>query len=284
MRTVLELLTLSADYLEGKDVPSARLNAETLLADVLACKRLELYLRYDQPLKESEVDRYREYIARRGKYEPTPYILGSMEFYGVELEIDRSALIPRQETEILVEAILDSRKGGGEFRAAEIGVGSGAVSLAAAANLPEARIVGYEKSEAALALAKRNAERLELADRVEFRHADVFDDDFFAGERFDLVFSNPPYVSEKEYQTLQPEILKFEPPEAVTDFADGFAFYRRIAEVAKAALDEGGALFFEVGDGKADEAARLMTEAGYRDVERIKDYIDVERVVKGARI
>ncbi|MBD3408959.1 MAG: peptide chain release factor N(5)-glutamine methyltransferase [Ignavibacteriales bacterium] len=284
MRTVLELLTLSADYLEGKDVPSARLNAETLLADVLACKRLELYLRYDQPLKESEVDRYREYIARRGKYEPTPYILGSMEFYGVELEIDRSALIPRQETEILVEAILDSRKGGGEFRAAEIGVGSGAVSLAAAANLPEARIVGYEKSEAALALAKRNAERLELADRVEFRHADVFDDDFFAGERFDLVFSNPPYVSENEYKTLQPEILKFEPPEAVTDFADGFAFYRRIAEVAKDALVEGGALFFEVGDGKADEAARLMTEAGYRDVERIKDYIDVERVVKGARI
>jgi release factor glutamine methyltransferase len=283
MRTVLELLTLSADYLESKGVPSARLNAETLLAATLDCKRLELYLRYDQPLKESEVDRYREYIARRGKYEPTPYILGTMEFYGVEVAIDRSSLIPRQETEILVEAILDSRKNGGEFRAAEIGVGSGAVSLALATNLPEARIVGYEKSEAALALAKRNAERLELADRVEFRKADALADGFLEGERFDLVFSNPPYVSEQEYKTLQPEILKFEPPEAVTDFADGFSFYRRIVAVAKDALVEGGAIFFEVGDGKADEVARLTSEAGYRDVEKIKDYIDVERVVKGEK-
>lgn len=282
--TVLEGINLSTDYLEKKGIESPRLNAELLLASVLKCKRLELYLAFDKPLKKEEVDQYREYLKRRGNFEPLQYITGEVEFYGFPFIVNSSVLIPRPETETLIETLTNIFEKDAELDVLDIGTGSGILAISIAKLFPKSHIIATDISQAAIDVASKNAELNSVNDRVEFINNDILSglDEFL--NRFDLVVSNPPYVSVEEYKELQPEILKFEPRQAITDDADGLTFYRMISELAATKLlKKGGALYFEVGKGQWKDVSDILSNQGFLDVTFQKDLIDVERVVYGVK-
>ncbi|NOX66994.1 MAG: peptide chain release factor N(5)-glutamine methyltransferase [Chlorobi bacterium] len=284
MLTVLESINLSTDYLEKKGIDSARTNAELLLASILKCKRLDLYMSFNRPLSDAEKIKYREYISRRGTFEPLQYIVGDVEFYGITLKVNKSVLIPRQETEILIEEIINAVNHEDEIKILDIGSGSGNIALALAKNLPNAEVIGIDVSEEAVELAKRNAELTDLSTQVKFSKLDIFDFDISeAKDKFDIIVSNPPYVSDEEYQTLQKEIIEYEPSLAVTDSADGFKFYEHITNISKTLLKDGGKLFYEIGKGQAEKVISILEQNGFSDIKVKKDYAEIERVVSGVR-
>lgn len=282
MLTVLESINLSTDYLENKGIESARTNAELLLASILKCKRLDLYMSFNRPLSEKEKVIYRDYIARRGKYEPLQYIVGDVEFYGITIKVNKSVLIPRQETEILIEEIVNSVNHDDKIKILDIGIGSGNIALALAKNLPNADVVGIDISDDAIKLAKHNAELLELTSRVKFSKLDIFDfDESRVKEQYDIIVSNPPYVSDEEYKTLQKEIVDHEPSIAVTDNSDGYKFYEHITKISKKLLKEEGSLFYEIGHGQAEKIVKIFEQNGYSEIKVKNDYADIDRVVSG---
>jgi len=274
--TVRELLGPTREYLEGKGVRSPRLDAEYLLAHVLGIKRLELYLDHDRPLEAAEVDLLRELVRRRGRREPLAYVLGSWSFYGLELRCDPRALVPRPETEILVECCLTLLAGVEAPRIVDVGTGTGAIALALAARLPEAGVTAIDISPGALALAAENAAANALDDRVEFLEGDLLAP--VAGRRFDLVVSNPPYVADGD--EVDPEVADFEPAAlAVYAGGDGRAILERLATGATDVLCPGGHLAVELGDGQAPWFAERLTGLGYEAAEVTRDLRGVERVV-----
>ncbi len=283
MLTVLNALKLATEYFDKKEIQSARINAELLLAHLLNCKRLDLYLRFDQPLGENEVEQYRQLIARRGKYEPVQYIIGSTEFYGLQFEVNPSVLIPRPETEILVETVINNYKYSDKIKILDIGCGSGNIAVALAKNLPDAEITTIDVSEEALKIAQANAIRNE-AGNIKFQLADINSDQLFQNNKFNVLVSNPPYVSGQEFNSLQKEITMYEPRNAVTDDEDGLRFYKRISEFANQYLVDGGSLFYEIGAGQSDDVKSLMIGNGFTSIQIIKDYQKIDRVIYGAKI
>lgn len=283
MLTVLNALKLATEYFDKKEIQSARINAELLLAHLLNCKRLDLYLRFDQPLGENEVEQYRQLIARRGKYEPVQYIIGSTEFYGLQFEVNPSVLIPRPETEILVETVINNYKYSDKIKILDIGCGSGNIAVALAKNLPDAEITTIDVSEEALKIAQANAIRNE-AGNIKFQLADINSDRLFPNNKFNVLVSNPPYVSGQEFNSLQKEITMYEPRNAVTDDEDGLRFYKRISEFANQYLVDGGSLFYEIGAGQSDDVKSLMLGNGFTSIQIIKDYQKIDRVIYGAKI
>ena len=276
MSTVRELLGRSREYLERNGVPSPKLDAEYLLAHVLAVPRLELYLDHDRPLEPAEVDSLRELVRRRGQREPLAYVLGSWSFYGLELHCDARALVPRPETEVLVERCLALLGGAAEPSVVDVGTGTGAIALALAARLPAARVTAVDLSSGALALAAENAALNDLADRVELLQGDLLAP--VAGHRFDLVASNPPYVAEGE--TVDPEVARFEPALAVFAEHAGRAIHERLAEAAPRALNPGGHLVVEVAEGQAPWLAEHLAGLGYTAIAVTCDLRGIERVVE----
>jgi release factor glutamine methyltransferase len=274
--TVRELLGRSREYLERNGVPSPKLDAEYLLAHVLAVPRLELYLDHDRPLEPAEVDSLRELVRRRGQREPLAYVLGSWSFYGLELHCDARALVPRPETEVLVERCLALLGGAAEPSVVDVGTGTGAIALALAARLPAARVTAVDLSSGALALAAENAALNGLADRVELLQGDLLAP--VAGHRFDLVASNPPYVAEGE--TVDPEVARFEPALAVYAQHAGRAIHERLAEAAPRALNPGGHLVVEVAEGQAPWLAEHLAGLGYTAIAVTCDLRGIERVVE----
>ena len=276
MSTVRELLGPTREYLESKGVRSPRLDAEYLLAHVLGIKRLELYLDHDRPLEPAEVGLLRELVRRRGRREPLAYVLGSWSFYGLELRCDARALVPRPETEILVERCLALVANLDAPSVVDVGTGTGAIALALAARLPEASVTAIDISPGALALAAENAAANALEDRVELLEGDLLAP--VAGRRFGLVVSNPPYVAAGD--EVDPEVAGYEPAAlAVYAGDDGRAILDRLAADAPAALSPGGHLAVELGDGQAPWFAERLTGLGYGDVEITRDLRGVERVV-----
>jgi release factor glutamine methyltransferase len=273
--TVRELLGPTREYLEQKGVPSPRLDAEHLLAHVLAIPRLELYLDHDRPLEPAEVDRLRELVRRRGLREPLAYVLGSWNFYGLELRCDARALVPRPETEVLVERCLALLAGTDAPAIADVGTGSGAIALALAAALPGASVTAIDVSPDALALAAENAAANGLAHRVELLEGDLLAP--VAGRQFDLVAANPPYVAAGA--AVDPEVAEYEPALAVYAERGGHAIHERLATGAQAALHPGGHLVVEVGEGQAPRLAEQLAGLGYTAVEVTRDLRGVERVV-----
>jgi release factor glutamine methyltransferase len=273
--TIRELLGPAREYLEGKGVPSPKLDAEYLLAHVLGVPRLELYLDHDRELEPGEVDSLRELVRRRGKREPLAYVLGSWSFYGLELHCDARALVPRPETEILVERCLGLLADVEAPSIVDVGTGTGAIALALAARLPNASVTAIDLSADALALAGENAALNGLEERVELLEGDLLAP--IAGRRFDLVASNPPYVAEGE--TVDPEVSGYEP--AVAVFADdaGRAILERLAADAAGALRPGGWFVVEVGEGQAPWLAEHLAGLGYGAVEVTRDLRGIERVV-----
>lgn len=281
MLTVLEAINLSSGYLKKKGIESPRFNAEMLLAHTLNLKRLSLYLSFDKPLSEDEISRYREFIKRRASFEPLQYILGSVEFFGLRFKINPSALIPRPETEILVETIIELNRG----RPAEIldiGTGSGNIAVSLAKNLPQSNVSGIDISQPALDLAEENR-KINSVENVKFMYTDILNRDLKAlnENHFDIIVSNPPYISTKEFPLLAPELKVYEPKNALTDFSDGLKFFREISAKAGRLLKPGGMIFFEMGKGGYKEIKNILAKNGFTKIEIKNDLQNIERVIYG---
>jgi len=280
MLTVLESLKLSAEYLEKKNIEAPRINAELLLAHVLKCKRLDLYLSFERPLSDEEKNAYRELLKRRGMYEPLQYITGMVEFFGLNIKVNPSVLIPRPETELLVEEVINSSDKEASLNILDIGTGSGSIVVALAKNLSKSQITGVDISEEALSVAKENAVLNEVSTNISFIKKDILND-FIFNEKFDVVVSNPPYVSGVDFEELRPELRLHEPRISLTDQSDGYTFYRKISATAHNYLKTGGKIFFEIGMGQSAVIKKLLEDNGFNQIEIIKDYAKIDRVIKG---
>lgn len=281
--TVLRTMLWSADYLKTKGVDSARLDAEYLLAHVLGIGRLEMYLQHERPLTTRELDDFRPLLKRRAKREPLQYVLGRQSFRTLELEVGPGVLIPRPETEQLVEAVLVRMRalptGNAPAVGLDLGTGSGAIALALLSEGPFDRFVGTDVSAAALAMAARNRDSLGMRERLELRPGGLFEP-VAAGERFVAIVSNPPYVAEGDRGGLAPEIVDWEPQEALFGGSDGLAVIRSIVAGAGGHLRPGGLLALEVGLGQARDVAALVQARGdFEDVKILKDLAGKERIV-----
>ena len=277
--TVLKVLRWTADYFREKGIDGGRLDAEVLLADTLKLDRVGLYLQFDRPLSADELAAYRQRVARRAQREPLQYILGATEFWSLPLQVTPEVLIPRADTEVLVEEAL--KKVTGAAGILDVGTGSGAVAIALAHELPEARIEAVDISPAALALAEENARRIGVAERMRFRRADLYQ---LQGGPYDLVVANPPYIPEAEMAELMPEVRDHEPHLALRGGdADGLAAYRALAAAVPGLLVPDGWLLVEVGIGQAEAVRRLFAEAGLDDCYTRADYAGIPRVVGGRK-
>jgi release factor glutamine methyltransferase len=282
MLTVLESITLSTDYLTNKGIESPRINAELLLAHILKCKRLNLYLSFEKPLTEEEIIKYRELLRRRSKFEPLQYIIGNVEFYGIDFKINPSVLVPRQETEILIENIIKQYAQYDALKILDIGTGSGNIAISLAKNLDNSFITAVDISDDALKTAIENAMLNSVNDRTEFIKLDILKDELNRND-FDIVVSNPPYISIEEFNTLRPELKEYEPKVALTDYNSGFSFYETISAKSNFLLKSGGRLFFEVGKGQLSHVLEIMNNNHFKNVTVQKDYLNIERVVSGEK-
>lgn len=282
MLTVLEAVKLSTDYLQKKGIESPRLNAELLLAHLIDCKRLDLYLLFDRPLKENEVILYRELLKKRGSFVPLQYLVGSVEFYGLEFNIDASVLIPRPETELLVEAVIEENKNA-NLKILDVGTGSGIIAIALAKSLEQPELFAIDISETALENAEKNAIKNLVADRIKFLQLDVRSDLALLNAPFDLIVSNPPYISIDEFPKLHTELRVFEPAIALTDYADGLSFYRSIAANAAGLLKKNGKIYFEVGKDQSYFVKNIMEENGFINIKIKKDFQEIDRVISGEK-
>lgn len=284
--TPLALARAAADWLEGRGVGDARLDAELLLADALGLKRLDLYLQHDRPLVADEVDRFREMVRRRGRREPLQYIIGRVQFREIELRVDARALIPRPETEVLVGAVLDAsraREDGVFRRALDIGTGTGAIALSLLAEGAAAAVVATDTSSAALEVAGENAAALGLVDRLDLREGTLYSP-LRQSERFDAIVSNPPYVAVAERAQLAPEVVDWEPASALFAGTRGLDVIEALVDGAPARLTAGGLLALEVGRDQAEEVAALMRATdGLGGVRVLEDLAGRPRIVMADR-
>ena len=281
MITVLEVIKLSTEYLQKKGVESPRANAEILLAEILKCKRLELYLAFDKPLAENEVQIYREAIRKRGLRIPLQYIVGNVEFYGLNLTVNENVLIPRPETELLVEKIIKDSDKSTDLKILDVGVGSGNISLSLSKNLPNSKVLAIDISKSALDVAHQNAEINLLQDRIEFRIFDIMNGDLNSLGKFDLIVSNPPYVSENDFESLEPELKNHEPKIALTDNSDGMSFYKHIIEVSDQLLNKPGKIYFELGMDQSTQVQKFFEQNNFNSIQVIKDYSGIDRIICG---
>ncbi len=312
--TVLEAIQKSTEFLAKKGAESPRLQTELLLAHLLKLPRMKLYLNFERALTPAETDGLREFIKRRGQREPLQHIIGSTSFCGFEIAVNRHALVPRPETEMLAELGWEflSSRGRESAHSSEqndqrrlmsaatvldFGTGTGCIAIALAAKCPSAKVVAMDVSPDALALAKENAARNNVTGQIQFLQGDGFAALQNVGQasclsssekkkletggtpvlHFDLIISNPPYIPSAEIATLQPEVRDFEPHAALDGGADGLDFYRKLAVEAKPLLKPDGKIMLEFGDGQA-EAIRKIFEAEKWIVEAVReDYSQRER-------
>jgi len=283
--TILETLRWTTAYLQEKGISEPRASAEVLLAHALGISRLDLYLRYDQPLSPEELANFKALVVRRRAGEPTAYITGHKEFWSLDFKVTPAVLIPRPETETLVQAVLEvlTKNLKTENWGLEVGVGSGAVVIALARELPEMSWVALDLSRAALEVARDNARQHQMAPRLHLVQADLLSA-LRPKARFALLVANLPYVPDPVWQQLPGEIKEFEPQEALRGGEDGLALIRPLARQAHQHLEPGGWLALEVAEGQAQEVKALLEETGaYDRVETVRDYWGIERVVRARR-
>ena len=276
MRQLGEVLRLSAGYLSEHGSPTPRLDAELLIGHALGLPRLDLYTNFDRPLDERELAACRALLERRGRREPVAYILGRWGFHGLDLAVDGRVLVPRPETEVLVERCLALLDGLQAPRFADVGTGSGAIALAVKAARPDASVTATDVSADALAVARANAAALGL--EVELVEADLL-----AGVegRFAVVASNPPYIGEGEMAALEPEVAEYEPRLATVAGPAGTEVLERLVAAAPGALEPGGSLVVECGAGQAAAVRGLMAAAGAAETSAEPDLAGIDRVVAG---
>ncbi len=272
--TTLKLLTWTQGYFAQKGVDAPRLTAEVLLAHALGCDRVRLYLDFDKPLGEAELAAYRELVRRRAEREPTAYLVGAKEFYGRRFQVDARVLVPRPETELVLEAALAALPA--EGRALDLCTGSGALGVSLALERPGAQVIATDLSAEALEVARDNAARLGAAG-LTFLAGDLYDP-VAPGQPFDVIVSNPPYVPRGELDTLPPEVRR-EPRLALDGGEDGLAISRRIAAGAPSRLRPGGALVLEMHESHLDALPAICLECGFARAEARRDLAGLPRLV-----
>lgn len=278
--TIARVLRWAAEDFGKRNNPSPRLDAELLLASALATDRVKLVIESERALEPGELALYRSLIERRRRGEPVAYILGRREFFGLELRVDRRALVPRPDTETLVEVALDRTRARSLYgRALDLCTGSGCVAIAFAKARPTWRVTGTDVSTDALSLAWENARRLGVAPSLATLAGDLFAP--VSGARFELVVANPPYIPSADIATLDVDVREFEPRGALDGGPDGLDLVRRVVRQAPDHLAPGGLLAVEVGHDQAERAAALFEQSGFSAIERRRDYGGYERVVSG---
>jgi release factor glutamine methyltransferase len=275
MITVLEVIKRTTEFLAGKGIEGARLNAEHLIGHGLGLKRMQLYLQFERPLTELELEAIRPLVRRRGQHEPLQYIMGEVEFSGLKLKVDRRALIPRPETEYLLELVVQ-RLTAPPVAILDLGTGSGAIALALAKHYASSQVLAVDNSTEALALAAENAHATGLTERVEFLPSDWFAG-INRGQRFDLIVANPPYLSEQEVAEARPEVKIFEPVKALTPGGDGLSALNKIMAEAPTLLSPGGLLALETGITQHATLRALADRAGYARSESLPDLTGRDR-------
>jgi len=278
---VLDVLRLATAFLAERGVDNARLDAEVLLADCLGLDRVGVYLHFDRPLGAAERARYRELIRRRGGRVPLQHIRGRQEFFSREFRVDPRVLIPRADTETVVEELLSVAPRQARPRILDVGSGSGAIAVTVALELAAAEVFAGDVSPDAVVVGQENARRHGVEERIDFRCGDLFAP--FAGERFDLVVCNPPYVPSGEIGGLAPEVRDHEPRQALDGGADGLDFYRRLSASVAGALSEGGSCVLEIGAGQREPVERLFAAAGFVESVVRRDLAGIERVLTVTR-
>lgn len=281
--TVHDILNESTNVLEALEITSARLDAEVLLAFYLGCERLDFFKNPEMVLDEQRIAGYRDLIARRLRWEPVAYITGRKEFWTFSLEVSRDVLIPRPDTEIVVEEALDicRRINASKIKILDIGTGSGAIALALAKEIPNSKITATDISAPALALARKNAHSLKLDNKIDFQQEDLFG----AVEGFfDIIVSNPPYISEDEYEELPAGVKDYEPRIALWAGKNGLEVYEKLIGKAPGYLKKNGWLLLEIGAKQEQSVRGLMDESGFYDsIAMRRDYAGFPRVVRARR-
>ncbi len=276
--TVLEVLQASTDYFKKRNVESARLNAEHLLAHALGCKRIELYLEFDRALTEQELAPLRDLVRQRGEGRPLQHLLGTTEFCGLTFICDKRALVPRPETEELVELLVSrcsESNGTTDLNILDVGTGSGVIALSLAAKLPKARVQGIDVSEEALTLARENADRLGLSDRVNFQKGNLLEN---VQDHFDLIAANLPYVGQNERDALSREVLH-DPEVALFGGEQGYELIEKLINQAADRLVRQGLVALEIGASQRDAVVSAFTQKKYKDIEAKTDYSGTPRFV-----
>ena len=283
--TIAQLLTWTTDFFRERGIENPRLDAEVLLGAVLGKDRMYLYVHFDEPLEPAELAVFRSHVKERAGHVPLAYVLGTREFMGLDFRVTRDTLIPRPDTELLVQCAVDflrarTAEGRDDLTLADIGTGTGAIALSVLHYTEGTRADAVDISPAAAEVARENAERLGLAERIEVHVGDLTAP--LAGHSYDVILSNPPYIPTADISGLMPEVRSYEPHLALDGGRDGLALYRRLATDAPALLRDGGMFAVEVGIDEARDVAALM-EAHPRIVrtEIHKDLGGIERVVVG---
>jgi len=283
---VIDLIEWTSNYFQDKGFENARLNAERLLAFTLDVDRVQLYLNFDRPLTPDELAEFKKLLQRRLAHEPLQYILGETEFMSLPFKVTPDVLIPRPETEILVEKTLEyCRTHFTEIETItllDVGTGSGNIAVSLARYLQNARVVAVDQSAAALHIAGENAERNQVAEKIQFLHLDALSTQGWEQFRsfFDIIVANPPYIKAKEYQDLPEEIKKYEPVSALLAGEDGLDFYRNFAKIMANLLKPDAAAFFEIGADMAQSVREIFEQAGFTKIEIFQDLAGKDRVVK----
>ncbi len=279
--TILKVLQWTTGYFAGKGIEQPRADAEVLLAHVLRLERIQLYLRFDQPLKRDELAAYKELLRRRALREPTQYITGRQEFWSLEFNVDPSVLIPRPETEILVERASDYI-GKNTAHILDLGTGSGAIAVSLAHECPSIAVTAVDRSWKALETARRNALKHNVAGRVAFVASDLFSAFIAGGAQWDIIVSNPPYIGDEEFPTLAPEVALHEPREALLGHGPrGMGIINRILQEAPRHLKPGGRLLMEFGFNQSEPLEQRLLRLGFprQRFQFIRDYSGIPRVL-----
>ncbi|TDX59155.1 peptide chain release factor N(5)-glutamine methyltransferase [Orenia marismortui] len=276
--TVKEILDRTVKHFEKYNINSPRLDAEVLLSQILEMERIDLYVNFDRPLTKKEIDLYRDFVVSRSKGIPVAYILAKQEFMSLDFKVDKSTLIPRPETEHLVEALLDKIE---DFTSdivniADIGTGTGAIIISIAKYAKKhINGIAIDISSGALKVAKENAMSHQVEGKIEFRLGNLLEP---IDEELDIIVSNPPYIPTEEIEGLQDEV-KNEPLNALDGGEDGLAYYRQIIDQANNKLKAEGILAFEIGINQGDDVIEILNRFDFYQIERIKDYAGIERVI-----
>ena len=281
--TVHDILNEATKALEAAGIPSARLDAEVLLSFCLDCDRLEFFKNPDMTISETQLVAYSNLITRRLQWEPVAYITGRKEFWSFTLEVNNSVLIPRPDTEVIVEETLRiCRKiDFSEIKILDIGTGSGAIALAVASEIAGAKVVATDISEAALNLAQKNANTWGLKDKIDFRLGNLFEP---VDGYFDIIVCNPPYISARDYEKLPAGVKDYEPREALWAGKSGLEFYEKLIYQAAGFLGKNGWLLLEIGAKQEAGVRGIMEAAGcYDSIEMRRDYAGLPRVIKARR-
>jgi len=284
--TIKKMLDWTKSYFQSKNLHSPRLDAELLLGHLLKLTRLQLYLNFDQPLTPQDLTAYKALIKRRSEREPVAYILGQKEFYSREFQVSPAVLVPRADSEVLIEETLIHLQTAEakEWQGFEIGLGSGCLSITLLCERPTLHMTAIDLSSAALAIAANNAKTHGVESRLQMLELDFLNTNLHAQNaalqnQYDFIIANPPYISEAEFLTLDADVNVYEPKIALTAPQDGLAFYEPIAQFAKTHLYEHGFVIVEIGNEQAAAVEQIFKAAGFNDVCCKKDYAGLDRVV-----